>query len=206
MGKCWKSPKKYHRVHLQERPYKCEGCVKAFTYHSGPIKLKWIHHRETSNPSEECDKGFTNNSTLCNFHNIYTGEKHYRCEQIVKAFKSSSVNTKVLELKRDLTTVKYIMKVSFIIQPYAKRQRIHTWENLYKCAEYSQVFSCNLSLHKHERVLQKCKDYDKAFSWFSYFNYPQRLQTGENLHIKIMCHSVTHFNNISNLSQHQRIS
>lgn len=70
----------------------------------------------------------------------------------------------------------------------AEHERIHTWENLYKCAEYTMCLAviCHCISMK-ELVLQKCKECGKAIRCFSYINYPQRLHTGEKLHIKIMC-------------------
>lgn len=135
MGKCWKifslqSLEKNHRVHSQERPCKCEGCVKAFGYRSDLIQLKWIHRREKPKPCEGCGRCFTNNSTLSNLHKSYTGEKHYKWECIDKPFKGSlSVNTKVLALKSAHNSRAYYE--GFICQStLADHQRIHTWENL----------------------------------------------------------------------------
>lgn len=160
------------------------------------IKLKWIHRREKPSPCEECGKGFTNNSTLCNCHKIYTGKKHYRYEQIDKTFKGIGTEEKPYNSK-----VYYEGFISFSSMMNVTE---FTSGRIYKCAEYSQVFSCNLSLHKHERVPQKCKEYGKAFSCFSYFNYPQRLHTGENLHIKIMCHILIIFQILVNTKEFRK--
>lgn len=126
--------------------------VKAFGYHSDHKKLKWIHNREKPNPSEECGKYFTNNSTLSNLHKIYNGEKHYKCERIDIAFKGTSLVNKSIGTEEQPHISKAYDEGFICHSALAEHERIHTWENLYKCAEYTYVFSCNLSLYKHERI------------------------------------------------------
>lgn len=114
------------------------------------------------------------------------------------------MNTNVLVLKNNLTLVKCTMKISFIIQ-YLLHVREFTFErisiNVQNIARYLAVICHCISMR--ELVLQKYKEYSKAFTCFSYFNCPQKLHTGEKLHIQVMCQT---FNNISNLSQHQRMN
>lgn len=111
--------------------------------------------------------------------------------QLLKALRQL---TKVLELKSSLTTAKHMMKVSFVIQPLLNMReftfgRIST--NVQSIPRCLAVICHCISMK--ELVLQKCKECDKAIRCFSYFNYPQRLHTGEKLHIKIMSNSLIIF-------------
>lgn len=95
------------------------------------------------------------------------------------------------------------MKISFIIQ-YLLNVRIFTLgrisinvQNIARCL--AVICHC---ISMRELILQKYKEYSKAFTRF-FILYPQKLHTVEKLHIQITCQT---FNNISNLSQHQRMN
>lgn len=90
------------------------------------------------------------------------------------------------------------MKISFIIQ-YLVNVRIFTLERI--STDVQNISRC-LAIICHcismkELVLQKIhthtRTYSKAFTYFSYFNYPQKLHTGEKVHIQIVCQTFKYY-------------
>ncbi|XP_070594022.1 zinc finger protein 345-like [Erythrolamprus reginae] len=155
---CGKRLSQLPAPHPAEKPYKCEGCGKAFAQRSALIKHRRIYMGEKSFSCGECGKGFIQKSDLTIHQRRHTGEKPYRCEACGKRFSVSS----------NLLT----------------HQRAHLGEKPYACGECGKAFVQRSELTIHQRTHTgekpyKCGLCGKCFSRSSHLNCHRRTHTGQ---------------------------
>ncbi|XP_040324477.1 zinc finger and SCAN domain-containing protein 20 isoform X1 [Herpailurus yagouaroundi] len=145
-------------LYLEEKPYKCDTCVKSFSRSSHFIAHQRIHTGEKPYKCPECGKGFSDRSNLNTHQRIHTGEKPYRCLECGKSFSDHS----------NLVT----------------HQRIHTGEKPYKCGQCWKSFNQSSNLLKHQRVHvggnpDHCCEAGETFGQSPSFSAPWRNSTEE---------------------------
>ncbi|KAF0878361.1 zinc finger and SCAN domain-containing protein 20 isoform X1 [Crocuta crocuta] len=145
-------------LYLEEKPYKCDACVKSFSRSSHFIAHQQSHTGEKPYQCPECGKGFSDRSNLNTHQRIHTGEKPYRCPECGKGFSDHS----------NLVT----------------HQRIHTGEKPYKCGECWKSFNQSSNLLKHQRIhlggnLDHCQEPGDNFGQSPPFSAPWRNSTEE---------------------------
>ncbi|RMC01790.1 hypothetical protein DUI87_21598 [Hirundo rustica rustica] len=108
----------HEQLHDGEKPHKCFGCAKSFSWRCHLLRHQRIHTDERPYECGECGKSFRESSSLIYHQRIHTGERPYECGECGMSFRKSS---------------------SLI-----RHQRIHTGERPYKCSECGMGFSDQL--------------------------------------------------------------
>ncbi|XP_073407327.1 uncharacterized protein [Dendrobates tinctorius] len=118
------SPSHTSSQSLNEKPFKCSQCKKAFI-HQNQLMEHEKSHTGSRNTCPECNKCFIRKSTLILHKRTHTGEKPFACTECGKRF-SQRFNLVV-------------------------HQRIHTGENPYVCTECCKSFRYRTGLLRHQR-------------------------------------------------------
>ncbi|XP_046286911.1 zinc finger protein 8 isoform X1 [Marmota monax] len=169
------------RSQVQDKPYKCADCGKAFNHNAHLTVHKRIHTGERPYMCKECGKAFSQNSSLVQHERIHTGDKPYKCAECGKSFCHST----------HLTV----------------HRRIHTGEKPYECQDCGRAFNQNSSLGRHKRTHTGEKPYTcsvcgKSFSRTTCLFLHLRTHTEERPY---ECnHCGKGFRHSSSLAQHQR--
>ena len=77
-------------VHLNEKPFQCPVCEKAFACQSYLTEHRKIHFCLDRFRCSLCDKTFSSNKVLKRHFRIHTGEKPFKCEYCDKRFAAAS--------------------------------------------------------------------------------------------------------------------
>ncbi|XP_069588312.1 zinc finger protein Xfin-like [Ranitomeya imitator] len=118
------SPSHTSSQSVNEKPFKCNQCRKAFI-HQNQLMEHEKSHTGSRNTCPECNKSFIRKSTLILHKRTHTGEKPFACTECGKRF-SQRFNLVV-------------------------HQRIHTGENPYVCPECCKSFRYRTGLLRHQR-------------------------------------------------------
>ncbi|RMB96192.1 hypothetical protein DUI87_27254 [Hirundo rustica rustica] len=200
----------HEQLHDGEKPHRCFGCAKSFSWRCDLLRHQRIHTGERPYECGECGKRFRESSSLTKHQRIHTGEQPYKCGECGKCF----------TLRSSLTV----------------HQRIHTGERPYKCSECGMGFLTSSKLLEHQQTHIeewpfRCPDCRKGFKHNSTLTRHRRIHTGERPHECDVCgmsfiqswalirHQRTHtgerpyecgkcskrFHTSSNLLLHQRI-
>ncbi|XP_006993629.3 zinc finger protein 582 isoform X2 [Peromyscus maniculatus bairdii] len=197
-------------IPINEKPYKCRECGKAFKYGSRLIQHENIHSGKKPYECKECGKAFNSGSNFIQHQRVHSGEKPYECKDCAKAFSRSS---QLIEHQRIHTGEKPYQckdcgKAFNRISHLKVHHRIHTGEKPYVCKECGKTFSHRSQLIQHQTVhtgkkLFECKDCGKAFNQGSTLIRHRRIHTGEKPYECKACGKTFRVN--SQLKQHQRI-
>eukprot|EP00092_Neocalanus_flemingeri_P030771 GFUD01033420.1.p1 GENE.GFUD01033420.1~~GFUD01033420.1.p1 ORF type:complete len:904 (+),score=181.26 GFUD01033420.1:107-2713(+) len=77
-------------VHLNEKPFQCPVCEKAFACQNYLTEHRKIHFCMDRFRCSLCDKTFSSNKVLKRHFRIHTGEKPFKCEYCEKRFAAAS--------------------------------------------------------------------------------------------------------------------
>nr|XP_020633270.1 zinc finger protein 436-like isoform X1 [Pogona vitticeps]XP_020633271.1 zinc finger protein 436-like isoform X1 [Pogona vitticeps] len=200
----------HERVHIREKPYKCQECGKCFAENSTFLRHKRVHTGEKPYKCQECGKCFTVNSTLMSHKRVHTGEKPYKCEECGKCF---ARNSNLVSHRRVHTGEKPYKcedcgKCITGRSQLVRHKRVHTGERPYKCQECGKCFAQKTSLVKHKRVHTgekpfKCQECGKCFADNSTLMSHKRVHTGEKPYKCQECDKC--FAHRSQLVKHKRV-
>lgn len=114
--------------HLQERPYKCDGCTSDFKTICGLRTHQKIQHKESLGfPCDKCHKVYKFARSLkLHIQSIHEGLKPFKCELCPSSFKQSG----------NLTD----------------HMTIHTGERPFRCDICDKSFSCRQHLRRHLKI------------------------------------------------------
>jgi len=95
--KNWKSAsalRSHMLTHINEKPYKCEFCVRAFRQRSHLTEHMRVHNADKSFKCTQCDRAFAQRSPLVAHMRIHMGEKPFICKYCGKNFTHYSSYTR----------------------------------------------------------------------------------------------------------------
>ncbi|KAM9632968.1 zinc finger protein 397-like isoform 1-T2 [Trichechus inunguis] len=200
----------YQKVHIEERPYRCDVCGHSFTQHSSLTQHQRIHTGEKPYKCNQCGKAFSLKSYLIIHQRIHSGERAYKCSECGKAFNQRSALIRHQKIHTGEKPCKCnecgkaFSQSSYLIM----HQRIHTGERPYECNECGKAFRQSSDLITHQRIHSgekpyECSECGKAFSFSSNLIRHQRIHSGEEPYRCNECGKA--FKRSSALTQHQRI-
>ncbi|XP_044742202.1 zinc finger protein 880-like [Chrysoperla carnea] len=114
------------KVHSECRPYKCEVCQKLFKRSCDLAEHKRSHSNERPFKCTICPKSFKRNCDLSEHMKIHTNERPFECDICHKGFKRNG--------------------------QYLEHRRIHTGERPYECEVCHQHFRTSSKLSAHSRI------------------------------------------------------
>ncbi|XP_042306506.1 zinc finger protein 883-like [Sceloporus undulatus] len=132
------------RIYSGEKPFRCLGCGKSFSWRSHLLMHLSTHTGDKPFKCLVCEKSFSRKETLLRHHATHTGEKPFKCLECGKGF-----NRKI-----NLT----------------RHGALHTGEKPFKCLECGKNFRWIISLASHQTTHggekpYKCLECGKSFSW-----------------------------------------
>merc|ERR1712059_161663 len=77
-------------VHLQEKPFQCPQCEKAFACQNYLTEHRKIHSSDNRFRCSLCERNFSSNKVLKRHFRVHTGEKPFKCEYCEKRFAAAS--------------------------------------------------------------------------------------------------------------------
>ncbi|XP_059176117.1 zinc finger protein 436-like [Physella acuta] len=83
-------------VHSEDKPYKCEVCLKRFSQSFHLREHKNVHSGERPHECDVCYKRFSQSSHLRDHKMVHSGERPHECDFISKKLSSMEVETDVL--------------------------------------------------------------------------------------------------------------
>lgn len=169
-------------VHNEERPFRCDLCQASFKRHSDFKSHRLVHTEERPFRCELCGKRFKRSSNLQEHRRIHSGERPFRCPRCAKSFKTP------YELQRHALT--------------------HCAEKPFKCADCGKDFPTSNALLLHQR--QHCDDKPhvcgvcgKKFTYGHSLKVHERVHTGDRPFICPLCGKG--FKQSNALSSHERV-
>uniref|UniRef100_UPI00358EAC26 zinc finger protein 557-like isoform X1 n=2 Tax=Myxine glutinosa TaxID=7769 RepID=UPI00358EAC26 len=143
--------KAHETIHMCEESYKCSVCAKRFQYFSCMKKHESVHSPE--HVCSVCGKSFKTSSYLKRHENIHTDKKPYKCFACEKSFRRSSC------LKR--------------------HENSHTGKHT--CSVCKKAFSTLSYMIRHEKMhigKYTCSICRKDFATLPYMNFHEKLHIG----------------------------
>nr|XP_028558283.1 zinc finger protein 771-like [Podarcis muralis]XP_028558284.1 zinc finger protein 771-like [Podarcis muralis]XP_028558285.1 zinc finger protein 771-like [Podarcis muralis] len=141
-------------VHNEERPFCCQLCQASFKRHSDYKSHALVHTEERPHRCELCGKRFKRASNLAEHRRIHSGERPHRCTACTKRFKTP------YELQRHMLT--HCAERPFACTACGKgfaaagalllHQRQHCDDKPHVCGVCGKRFAYGHSLRVHERV------------------------------------------------------
>ncbi|XP_075381830.1 uncharacterized protein LOC142421175 [Mycteria americana] len=169
-------------VHNEERPFRCDLCQASFKRHSDFKSHRLVHTEERPFRCELCGKRFKRSSNLQEHRRIHSGERPFRCPRCAKSFKTP------YELQRHALT--------------------HCAEKPFKCADCGKDFPTSNALLLHQR--QHCDDKPhvcgvcgKKFTYGHSLKVHERVHTGDRPFVCPLCGKG--FKQSNALSSHERV-
>ncbi|OPJ90412.1 zinc finger protein 501-like [Patagioenas fasciata monilis] len=169
-------------VHNEERPFRCDLCQASFKRHSDFKSHRLVHTEERPFRCELCGKRFKRSSNLQEHRRIHSGERPFRCPRCAKSFKTP------YELQRHALT--------------------HCAEKPFKCADCGKDFPTSNALLLHQR--QHCDDKPhvcgvcgKKFTYGHSLKVHERVHTGDRPFVCPLCGKG--FKQSNALASHERV-
>ncbi|XP_074859419.1 zinc finger protein 648 [Carettochelys insculpta] len=196
---------------VEERPYKCMQCGRAFKKSSNLLSHIDTHSGAKPYACELCSKAYSHQGTLQQHRRLHTGERPYKCPFCTKAYTWSSDYRKHIRTHTGekpyqcLDCEKAFVRSSDL----RKHQRnMHCNDKPFPCQECGKTFNKPLSLLRHQRTHlgEKpflCPDCGKEFAVASRMVEHQRVHSGERPFSCAVCGKA--FTKSSNLFEHQTL-
>ncbi|XP_034634906.1 zinc finger protein 648 [Trachemys scripta elegans] len=196
---------------VEERPYKCMQCGRAFKKSSNLLSHIDTHSGAKPYACELCGKAYSHQGTLQQHKRLHTGERPYKCPFCIKAYTWSSDYRKHIRTHTGEKPYKCLdCEKAFVrSSDLRKHQRnMHSNDKPFPCQECGKTFNKPLSLLRHQRTHLgekpfHCPDCGKEFAVASRMVEHQRIHTGERPFSCAICGKS--FTKSSNLFEHQTL-
>uniref|UniRef100_A0A8C0H709 C2H2-type domain-containing protein n=1 Tax=Chelonoidis abingdonii TaxID=106734 RepID=A0A8C0H709_CHEAB len=148
---------------LEERPYKCMQCGRAFKKSSNLLSHIDTHSGAKPYACELCSKAYSHQGTLQQHKRLHTGERPYKCPFCIKAYTWSSdyrkhirTNDKPFPCQECGKTFNKPLSLLHCGKAFrhasqlTQHMRVHTGERPYQCAQCGKAFTQSTHLIRHQ--------------------------------------------------------